>query len=151
MAAKLIFGGPNFTRQQGGGGYTWDSGTMDRLRVATGGHRGNGANELGSSSNNNCARSLEEGQRSAGPPRDVRAQKGVAAPLSGASSLRHRRTTVATVKLEGSSPHIPRTPGDRGAKLLADAQRMAKATSKQTLGRLLPEGEDSRDITIKRL
>ena len=47
MAAKSVFGGPNFTRRQRGGGCTWGSGTMDRLGVAIGGHRGNGANELG--------------------------------------------------------------------------------------------------------
>ena len=40
---------------------------------------------------------------------------------------------------------------DRRAKLLADAQRMAKATFKQRSGWLLPEGGDRRDITIKRL
>ncbi|GFZ21762.1 hypothetical protein Acr_29g0009240 [Actinidia rufa] len=32
-------------------------------------------------------------------------------------------------------PHVPRMPGDRGGKLLADAQRAAKTTSKQRLGR----------------
>ncbi|GFS36781.1 hypothetical protein Acr_00g0048000 [Actinidia rufa] len=40
-------------------------------------------------------------------------------------------------------------PGDRWAKLLANAQRTAKATSRQRPGQLLPEGEDSQDITIK--
>ncbi|GFZ15804.1 hypothetical protein Acr_25g0002130 [Actinidia rufa] len=49
----------------------------------------------------------------------------------------------------GEPPHVLRTPGDRGAKLLANAQRMAKATSKHRPGRLLLEGDDSRDITIK--
>ena len=51
----------------------------------------------------------------------------------------------------GEPPHAPRTPRDREAKLLDDAQRMAKATSKQRPGWLLPEGVDSCDITIKRL
>ncbi|GFY88833.1 hypothetical protein Acr_06g0007730 [Actinidia rufa] len=49
------------------------------------------------------------------------------------------------------APHVPKTLGDRGAKLLADAQMMAKATSKQRPSRLLSEGEDDWDITIKRL
>ena len=48
-------------------------------------------------------------------------------------------------------PHAPRTLGDRGAKLLVDVQRMAKATSRQKPDPLLPEGGDSQDITIKRL
>ena len=51
----------------------------------------------------------------------------------------------------GEPPHVPRTPGDRGGKLLADAQRTAKATSKQRPGRLPPGGRDERDITIGRL
>ncbi|PSS21414.1 Mediator of RNA polymerase II transcription subunit 13-like [Actinidia chinensis var. chinensis] len=51
----------------------------------------------------------------------------------------------------GKPPHVPRTPGDRGGKLLADAQRAAKATSKQRLGRLSPGERDDRDITIGRL
>ncbi|GFZ21626.1 hypothetical protein Acr_29g0007880 [Actinidia rufa] len=51
----------------------------------------------------------------------------------------------------GEPPHVPRTPGDRGGKLLADTQRAAKATSKQRPGWLLPEGRDDRDITIGRL
>ena len=52
---------------------------------------------------------------------------------------------------QGEPPHAPRTPWDRGSKLLADTQRMAKATSKQRLGQLLPEGKDCRDLTIKGL
>ena len=51
----------------------------------------------------------------------------------------------------GEPPHAPRTLGDRGAKLLADAQRMAKTNFKQMPGRLLPEGGDNRDINIKLL
>ncbi|XP_057500899.1 D-ribulose kinase-like [Actinidia eriantha] len=42
-------------------------------------------------------------------------------------------------------------PRDRGGKLLADAQRTAKATSKQRLGRLPPGGRDDRDVVIERL
>ncbi|GFY94695.1 hypothetical protein Acr_10g0000800 [Actinidia rufa] len=42
-------------------------------------------------------------------------------------------------------------PGDRGGKLLDDAQRAAKATSKQKPSRLPQEGRDDRDITIGRL
>ncbi|GFS42946.1 hypothetical protein Acr_00g0082720 [Actinidia rufa] len=38
-------------------------------------------------------------------------------------------------------PHVPRMPGDRGGKLLADAQRAVKATSKQRQGQLPPEEE----------
>ena len=49
----------------------------------------------------------------------------------------------------GEPHHASKTSGDRGAKLLADAQRAAKATSKQTPGRLILKGEDSQDITIK--
>ncbi|GFS39667.1 hypothetical protein Acr_00g0064270 [Actinidia rufa] len=52
---------------------------------------------------------------------------------------------------QGEVPHAPRTLGDRGVKLLADAQRTAKATSKQRLVQLLLQGRDSRDITFKRL
>ena len=51
----------------------------------------------------------------------------------------------------GESPHAPRTPEDREAKQLVDAQRTAKATSKQRPGRLLPKGKDNQDITIRRL
>ena len=51
----------------------------------------------------------------------------------------------------GEPPHAPKTPEDKGAKLLANAQRTAKASSKQRLGRLLLESEDNQDITIKRL
>ena len=46
--------------------------------------------------------------------------------------------------------HVPRTLGNRGAKLLSNAQSMAKATSKQRLCYLLLEGGDSREFTIKR-
>ena len=49
----------------------------------------------------------------------------------------------------GEPSHVLRTPGDRGAKLLVDAQRTTKATSKQRPSWLLPEEDDSRDITIK--
>ena len=42
------------------------------------------------------------------------------------------------------APHAPRTLGDRGAKLLVDAQKTGKATSRQKLGQLLLEGGDSR-------
>ncbi|GFY82889.1 hypothetical protein Acr_02g0011290 [Actinidia rufa] len=52
---------------------------------------------------------------------------------------------------QGEPPHVSRTPRDREAKLLPDALKMAKAISKKRPGRMLPEGEDSRDITIKRL
>ena len=48
-------------------------------------------------------------------------------------------------------PLALRTHGDKGAKLLVNAQRTAKATSRQKPGRLLPEGGDSGDITIKHL
>ena len=51
----------------------------------------------------------------------------------------------------GKPPHVPKMLGDRGGKLLADAQRVAKATSKQRSGQLSPEGEDDQDITIERL
>ncbi|GFS37695.1 hypothetical protein Acr_00g0053490 [Actinidia rufa] len=47
--------------------------------------------------------------------------------------------------------HAPKTPWCRGGKLLEDAQRVAKATSGQKPGRLLPGGADSRDIIIERL
>ena len=45
--------------------------------------------------------------------------------------------------------YAPKTPGDKGVKLLDDTQRMAKATSRKRPGQLLPEGGDKRDITIK--
>ena len=54
-------------------------------------------------------------------------------------------------KIRREPSHAPRTPWDRETKLLADAQRTAKATSKQRPSRLLPEGEDCRDLTIKLL
>ena len=40
---------------------------------------------------------------------------------------------------------------EKGAKILVNTQRTAKATSKQRPSRLLPKGGDNRDITIKRL
>ena len=47
---------------------------------------------------------------------------------------------------------MPRTPGERGNKLLAGAERATNGLSRQMLGRLLLEGrEDSRDVTIRRL
>ena len=51
----------------------------------------------------------------------------------------------------GEPPYAPRTLDDRRAKLRADAQMVAKATSRHRLGQLLPEGGDNRDITIKSL
>ena len=48
-------------------------------------------------------------------------------------------------------PHAPRTPKNRRAKLLVDAQKADEVASRKKLGRLLPKGEDIRDITIKRL
>ena len=54
-------------------------------------------------------------------------------------------------QIQGEPSHAPRTLGDKGVKLLADAQRTTKATSKQRPNPLLLEGENSRDITIKRL
>ena len=50
----------------------------------------------------------------------------------------------------GKAPQVLRTPRDRGAKLLADAQRTEKAASKQIPGQLLPKGENYRDLNIKR-
>ena len=54
-------------------------------------------------------------------------------------------------KIHTESPHAPRTPGDKGAKLLVDAQRAIKATSRKKPGRLLPKEGDNWDITIKHL
>ena len=54
-------------------------------------------------------------------------------------------------RTRGEPLHVPRTPGDRGGKLLADTQRAAKATSKQKPGRLSPDARDDRDVTIGRL
>ena len=48
-------------------------------------------------------------------------------------------------------PHDPRIPRYKEAKLLVNAQRTTKATSKKRPGRLLLEGEDNQDITIKSL
>ncbi|GFZ12774.1 hypothetical protein Acr_23g0011590 [Actinidia rufa] len=48
-------------------------------------------------------------------------------------------------RTRGEPPHVPRTPRDRGGKLLADAQRVAKATSKQKPSRLSPGARDDRD------
>ncbi|GFZ21894.1 hypothetical protein Acr_29g0010560 [Actinidia rufa] len=42
-----------------------------------------------------------------------------------------REKTIPAAVKRGEPPHVPRKPGDRGGKLLADAQRAAKATSKQ--------------------
>ena len=50
---------------------------------------------------------------------------------------------------QGEPPHVPRTPREKGTKLLADAQRMTRAASKQKLGWLLHEDKDCRDFTIK--
>ncbi|GFS36490.1 hypothetical protein Acr_00g0046270 [Actinidia rufa] len=47
------------------------------------------------------------------------------------------------------TPHAPKIPGCKGGKLLADAQRAAGVTSGQNPGRLLPKGEDNRDIIIE--
>ncbi|GFZ20843.1 hypothetical protein Acr_29g0000050 [Actinidia rufa] len=70
--------------------------------------------------------------------------------LQGHYSWHHKAITVsASVKPKGSPLMCPRTLGDRGAKVLADAQRTAKVTSKQRPSRLLFEGEDNRDVTIK--
>ncbi|GFS40078.1 hypothetical protein Acr_00g0066580 [Actinidia rufa] len=52
-------------------------------------------------------------------------------------------------KTHREPPHALRTLGDKGAKLLVDAQRTAKAASNQKQGRLLLERGDSQDITIK--
>ena len=46
---------------------------------------------------------------------------------------------------------MPKTPGRRGGKLLEDAQRAVKATSRQNPGQLLFGGADNRDITIERI
>ena len=54
-------------------------------------------------------------------------------------------------EIQREPPHAPRTLGDKGAKILVDAQRMAKATSGQKPSRFLHEGGDKLDITIKRL
>ena len=54
-------------------------------------------------------------------------------------------------QIQGEPPHTPRTLGDRVTKLLANAQRMANATLKQRPSLLLPEGEDSWNVTIIRL
>ncbi|GFS29937.1 hypothetical protein Acr_00g0009190 [Actinidia rufa] len=54
----------------------------------------------------------------------------------GASSRETRRET----------PHAPKTPRDKGAKLLDDAHRTARATYRPNLVRLLARGADSRDM-----
>ena len=57
----------------------------------------------------------------------------------------------AILKPEGAPSHAKNS-GDRGNKLLADAQRAAKGLSGQMLVQLLPEGkEESWDATIRRL
>ena len=47
------------------------------------------------------------------------------------------------------TPYTPKTPGHREGKLLEDAQRVARATSRQNPSQLLLRGADSRDITIE--
>ncbi|GFS37095.1 hypothetical protein Acr_00g0049800 [Actinidia rufa] len=69
-------------------------------------------------------------------------------PILMASQSNNRSGSRET---QGEPSHAPRTPSDRGAKLLAKTQRMAKASSRQRPGWLLPEGKDSQDINIKRL
>ncbi|GFZ01188.1 hypothetical protein Acr_14g0008230 [Actinidia rufa] len=49
------------------------------------------------------------------------------------------------------TPTCPQDTWGQGGKLLADAQRAAKATSKQKPGRLSPGARDDRDVTIGRL
>ena len=45
---------------------------------------------------------------------------------------------------------VPRTPSEKGIKLLADAQMATKGPSKQRLGQSVPDNEeDNRDVTIK--
>ena len=56
-----------------------------------------------------------------------------------------------SLKTLRETTHTPKTLGHRGSKLLDDAQRVAKATSGQNLGRLLPRRADSQDISIQRL
>ncbi|GFS38479.1 hypothetical protein Acr_00g0057730 [Actinidia rufa] len=56
-----------------------------------------------------------------------------------------------SVEPEGNPHMSPERLGTGVAKLLADAQRAAKATSKQRPGRLSPGGRDDRDVTIGRL
>ncbi|GFZ04686.1 hypothetical protein Acr_17g0002580 [Actinidia rufa] len=51
----------------------------------------------------------------------------------------------------GGTPTCPQDTWGQGGKLLADAQRAAKATSKQKPGRLSPGARDDRDVTIGRL
>ncbi|GFS35799.1 hypothetical protein Acr_00g0042110 [Actinidia rufa] len=60
-------------------------------------------------------------------------------------------TTIGTLSRETrrETTHAPKTPGGRRAKLLGDAQRMSRATSRQNPGRLLPGRVDSRDITMQ--
>ncbi|GFS40079.1 hypothetical protein Acr_00g0066590 [Actinidia rufa] len=79
------------------------------------------------------------------------------APIPRRRCRRYDDGLLTTMQRQGWDSHLSTdmavgaTPGDRGVKLLVDDQRTAKATSKQRPGRLLPEGEDGRDITIKRL
>ncbi|GFZ00952.1 hypothetical protein Acr_14g0005870 [Actinidia rufa] len=47
----------------------------------------------------------------------------------------------------GGTPTCPQDTWGQGGKLLADAQRAAKATSKQKPGRLSPSARDDRDVT----
>ncbi|GFZ00158.1 hypothetical protein Acr_13g0015570 [Actinidia rufa] len=66
------------------------------------------------------------------------------------------RLSWSTLKSErssdpGGTPTCPQDTWGQGGKLLADAQRAAKATSKQKPGRLSPGARDDRDVTIGRL
>ena len=61
----------------------------------------------------------------------------------------HNNNCPGNRETQRLQPHAPITLGDRGAKLLVDVQRSALATSKPKTGRLLPEGEDNKDLTIK--
>ncbi|GFZ00954.1 hypothetical protein Acr_14g0005890 [Actinidia rufa] len=54
-------------------------------------------------------------------------------------------------RTRGEPPHVPRTPGDRGANYWLTRRGRRKATSKQKPGRLSPGARDDRDVTIGRL
>ncbi|GFS46047.1 ovate family protein 13 [Actinidia rufa] len=116
---------------------------------------------------NNCV-GVRTGTTSGGHPEGCQGTRGglhnggVVEILSGASPLYVGRPLLLPMALQddnysisrqtrGEPPHVPRTHGNKGAKLLADAQRTTKTTSKQRSGQLLPEGDDIQDITIKRL
>ncbi|GFZ16889.1 myosin heavy chain-like protein [Actinidia rufa] len=62
-----------------------------------------------------------------------------------------RQGTHKAVPYKFSLYFYKRTLGGRGAKLLDDAQRTHRATSRQNSGRLPPEGGESQDITVERL